>query len=293
MAGPPLPSALHTWQQQHIAPHGDGDTAEGQWLVALKGTEPGHRFVIAEAAGRGLIAVVDFDSTAHAVGSRYYAWGAVTYLEPPISFDRLRASAVFAESRGRDWRWIRGRPTRLSPEEGERIASLAEGLPPVRKPSRAPSRRDGVEIWPMTGGLPPEKALQDAVATTRRLWRHVGFPSAPEVERRISPRDRPDLIADGVVGEVKSRIGHAWGPAQLERYLYTLDRARPEHAPWRGVLLHGEPSLAPAALSRLADSPDCDRIRAYGIVASRAPLRRWRRPVLQFPLRDDRTGDAG
>jgi len=250
----------------------------------MKGTRPGDRFVIAEAAGRGLVAVVDFDSTSHAVGSRFYAWGAVTYLDPPISFELLRTERVFEERRGTDWRWIRGRPKHLTARERSRIRALAAEWPSVRKPSREPSRRDGIEIWPMTGGLRPEKAIQDAVASSRRLWRAVGFPSRPVVESRISPEDRPDLLTDGVVGEVKNRIGHGWGPGQMERYLKTLDRTRPEHAPWRGVLLHGETDLTPATRERLENSEDRERIRVYGLVPSRVPsVRRWRRPILQFP----------
>jgi hypothetical protein len=96
----PLPCALHAWQQQHVDEDDEDD--HGQWLVALKGTVPGDRFVIVEAAGRGIVAVVDFDAVSQPVGSRFYAWGAVTYLEQPISFERLRAESVFEERRGAD-----------------------------------------------------------------------------------------------------------------------------------------------------------------------------------------------
>lgn len=260
----------------------DGTFGQGQWLVALKGTQPGDRFAIAEAAGRGLVAVVDFASTSQPVGSRFYAWGVVSYLSPPLGFDELRAQQVFEPRRGTDWRWLRGRPKHLTDGEADRIVALASGWPAVDLPARGPRARDGFEIWPMTGGLPPERALQDAIATSRKLWKAIGFKERPEVEQRISSSDRSDLLGDGVVCEVKNRIGHSWGPQQVERYLATLDRDRPEHAPWRGVLVHNEPTLAPAAAQRLANSPYADRIRVFGIEAASRRDGRWRRPIVLF-----------
>lgn len=264
---PPLPSQIAVWMQAHVVLVGP-DVGEPQWLIALKGTEPGDRMAVCEADGRGLLLVVDFASSAQFASGSYYAWGVITPLERPLAFDQLR-SGVFRPERGSDLRWLRGGPKRLHEEEARRINALAGGLPPARTANREPRRSDGKEIWPGSGGLPPERITEELVATTRRVWRRIGFPSAPETQRATSRDDRPDLIAAPVVGEVKNQIRQDWGPHQIERYLDTLDGSRPTEGPWRGVLIHAERHLAEAAEARLRASRDADRIQVWGVYANR------------------------
>jgi hypothetical protein len=124
-------------------------------------------------------------------------------------------------------------------------------------------------LWPATGGLAPESITESLVANKRSVWRAVGFPNRPEQQRRISPADRPDLYAAGVVGEVKNRLRSDWGPAQIERYLRTLDLSEPRDIPWRGVLIHAERSLSSAARERLEGSAEAHRIQVWGVYRGR------------------------
>lgn len=106
----------------------------------------------------------------------------------------------------------------------------------------------------------------------RRLWRRIGFPSKHETQRAVSRKDRPDLIAAPVVGEVKNQIRHDWEPPQIERYLATLDKAAPNDANWRGVLIRAERHLAEAAVARLNASPYAGRIQVWGVYTNKLGL---------------------
>jgi hypothetical protein len=96
-----LPSQIAAWQQQHFS----SEPVDGQWLNALKDTSPGDRMIVAEAQGRGLVLVVDFDSEAQPANGGYYAWGACTLLEQPVPLAGAEAG-VFRESRGPGVRWL-------------------------------------------------------------------------------------------------------------------------------------------------------------------------------------------
>jgi hypothetical protein len=111
---------------------------------------------------------------------------------------------------------------------------------------------------------------ENLVIATRRVWNTMGFPCRPEAQKWISAQDRPDLLAPGVVGEVKNRLRSDWGPAQIERYLNTLDRERPLEQPWRGVLIHSEREISSATLARLRQSADAHRITVWGVYRGRS-----------------------
>lgn len=260
----PLPRQIAVWQQQHISEE-EGD---GQWLNALRDTLPGDRMIVAEGRGRGLVLVVDFATDAQPANGRYYAWGACTLLPEPIPLSEPDP-AVFRPSRGPGLRWLQGGPKRLHDDEALRLRALAGGLPPQRLPRRGPRSTDGKTIWPDTGGLAPEAITERLVVNNRRVWRTIGFPSRPEPQRWISRSDRPDLRAPGVVGEVKNRLRSDWGPAQIERYLRTLDREEPSETAWRGVLIHAEPELSSATVARLRQSEYAPRIAVWGAYGGR------------------------
>lgn len=272
-----LPDLIATWQQQHVLTEGSGDP---QWLISLKGTLPGDRLIVSEAGGRGLVLVVDFASKAEPASGRYYSWGVCTPLRRAIGFDELR-QGVFRPQRGGDLRWLRGGPKHLHEDEALRIAELAGGLPAARAPKRPPRQSDGKEIWPATGGLSPERITEELVVDTARIWRQIGFPSQPQAQRHTSLEDRPDLLAESVVGEVKNQIRSDWGPPQIERYLKTLDHRRPKAAPWHGVLIHAERKLAESPRDRLTQSQDAHRIQVWGVYRRRRRARGGKAPVLK------------
>jgi hypothetical protein len=93
------------------------------------------------------------------------------------------------------------------------------------------------------------------------LWDKIGFPSAPRPQVRISPHDRPDLLADGVVGEVKRQITPK-DIKQVERYLTELERSSPQVDGWRAVLIHaGE--LTPAVIAAAEESARSRQIEIW------------------------------
>ena len=148
----------------------------------------------------------------------------------------------------------------LDPDEAEAIDRLAGGLPPQRLPSRSP--RAGEEVWSWFGGLnlDLEKTFELAVYGSKRLWKRIGFPTAPLLQQRLpatKTSDRimiPDLLAPGVVGEVKRSIGPNNGPAQIEGYLERLEQTRTDQGPWSGRLIHAEKHVSPALRHRLERS---------------------------------------
>lgn len=101
-----------------------------------------------------------------------------------------------------------------------------------------------------------------------KIARRLGFPSPvnPNRTKQRLPNGRwPDLwCEDGVVGEVKNQVTARWGPDQIEDYIEQCDARWPAHR-WRGILVQGQPDMAPNALSRLADSRCRDRIEVWAV----------------------------
>jgi hypothetical protein len=245
-----------------------GDSGEGQFLYALKDTQPGDRQVVWEGGSeRGIIAVVDFVAPVVCVAGIYYAWGATTKLSAPLTHDRLRAVPVLADRFfGGGRHWLQGRAKRLPLEIAEAIEQLAGGLPPQRTPSGDPTHAP-TDRWFGAMDIDPESVFELAVLASRALWRKIGFPSAPIAQVRISPRDRPDLLSPGVVGEVKRRIVSK-DVGQLERYLDELELSRPRENGWRGVLIHaGE--LSPAITARADKSTRSAQIEIWQLEPAR------------------------
>ena len=156
--------------------------------------------------------------------------------------------------------WLQGRAKRLPVDIAEAIEKLAGVLPPQRTPSGDPTHAP-TDRWFGGMNIDPESVFELAVLASRALWRKIGFPSAPIAQERISPRDRPDLLSPGVVGEVKRRIVPK-DMGQLERYLDELERSRPRDDGWRGVLIHaGE--LSPAITARADKSARSAQIEIW------------------------------
>ena len=72
---------------------------EGQFLYALKATEPGGRQLVWEGGSdRGIVAVVDFGVPVGVCAEGiYYAWGATTMLEHPVDHAALRSVPLLYE----------------------------------------------------------------------------------------------------------------------------------------------------------------------------------------------------
>jgi hypothetical protein len=119
--------------------------------------------------------------------------------------------AAFSNRHGRESAWRRRRMS-------------------ASKRSSVVSRRSGFRhVIPVGGTIAVE-----------RIWRKLGFRSAPRSGHRLQNGRYPDLISDdGVVGEVKNVIGPNLGPTQLAGYIRQLR------------LIHGAQKLSPAARNAL------------------------------------------
>lgn len=252
----PLPRQAITWHPQNIGAW-EGPP-QPEFLRCLKATAPGDRQVVWEGAqGRGLVAVVDFGEPLRRTRSgAYERWAVVSFLDSPVSIEAVRAHPVLARRfTGAGARALQGNPIRLTSEEGQAIQDVAGALPPLRMPAMTPRGREPEEEWTGNEGWPREELLEVVVSEERRLWRRLGFPEAPQRQRRLPSGLRPDLLAPGVVGDAKKRVGRHDGPAQVERYVAELSRIRPQEGPWRGVLIQHAPDLDDAAWERLEASP--------------------------------------
>lgn len=257
----PLPTQLCTWMHDNLLPGESGD--EGQFLYALKATQPGDRQLVWEGRSeRGVIAVVDFAAPVGVCADGiYYAWGATTMLPHPVDHHALRAVPLLAARFFGDGRYfLHGRAKRLAPDIAEAIDLLAGGLPAPLTPSGDPTDAP-TDRWFGSMNIEPERIFELAVLATPRLWRKIGFPSAPVPQVPISPRDRPDLLADGVVGEVK-RVVAPKDIEQIERYLTELERSRPRADGWRAVLIHAG-KLSPAVSARADQSTRSRQIEIW------------------------------
>jgi hypothetical protein len=256
-----VPNQLITWKQEHVpsADSVDASAGEAEFLYALKGTKRGDRQAVWEGGkgGRGIVGVVDFDDPQLLENDRYRSWGTLSLIERPISPEALRSDPVLG------WRFSRpgsyalqGLSKGLSEEEGAAMDRLAGGLPAQCLPQRLPRVGEYVGDWFEIFGE-PEKTFELAVYTSEDLWRAIGFPEPPVMQQRLASAakgDRlliPDLLAPGVVGEVKRVLREGDGPDQIARYLQRLSQTRPTDGPWRGKLIHGSEHLSPAVQLRL------------------------------------------
>ena len=247
---------------------------------SLRGTVAGDRQVVWEGGGgRGIIAVVDFGDPKLHVNSRWRSWGVSTQLERRIPPVALRSDPVLAKRfSAQGMKSLQGLPKRLSQEEAAALDRLAGGLPAQRLPGRLPRAGEPVDDWFGSIDLDPEKTFELAVHTSRYLWQRIGFPEAPVVQQRLpsrTPRDPIlifDLLASGVVGELKRSLSPENGPGQIERYLARLEQSRPADSPWRGKLIHGDEVLSAAVRQRLdrTTAP----IEVWAVVP--AKVRRWK-----------------
>jgi hypothetical protein len=156
----------------------------------------------------------------------------------------------------------------LTHEEGQAISDCARGLP------AAASFKGHEADWREGGGdwgrhnLPPEAIAEDIVLDRARIARKLGFPSPvnPEgVKKRLANGRYPDLwCAEGVVGEVKNQVTARWGPDQIEDYIAQCDRQWP-HYRWRGILVQGQPEMAPNARPRLSASGYRRRLEVWTV----------------------------
>ncbi len=243
-----LPTQICTWMHDNLLLDAPDDN-QGQFLYALKDTQPGDRQLVWEGRSeRGIIAVVDFAAPVVCVAGIYYAWGVTTRLSNPLVHDQLRTVPALADRFfGGGRHWLQGRAKRLPVEIAEAIEQLAGTFPPQRTPNGDPTHAPTHRCFGAMD-IEPESVFETAVLASRALSRKIGFPSAPLAQVRISPRDRPDLFSPGVVGEVKRRILPK-DIGQLERYLDELERSCPRDDGWLGVLIHaGE--LSPAITAR-------------------------------------------
>lgn len=278
-----VPNQIITWMHHNVGdlrgPH------DPQFLYALRDTHKGDRQIVWEGGGgRGLIAVVDFDDAHLRVNGRWRSWGVVTPLNPPIGAAELRDDPVLATRfSGNGLKALHGLPKQLPVEHGKAIEGLAHGLPDERLPNRAPHAGDPVDDWFGSVDIDPEKTFELAVHTSRRLWKRIGFPQRPAMQQRLAPTPDgdvlliPDLIAPGVVGEVKRSLRPNDGPAQVARYLKRLNETRGADGPWRGILIHGG-DLSPAVRQRL-HGLRCD-IQVWAVI--RGKVREWK-AVQQYP----------
>jgi hypothetical protein len=255
---PPPATQLATWMSWNLAAESDA-TGDPLFLHALRATQAGDRQLIWEGGGgRGIIAVVDFSHEQLHDGSRWRSWGRTTVLPVPVGRAAL-ATVPALESRffGRGAPSLQGGLLRLPEAEAHAIDRLAGGLPPRRPPQRPPRAGEPLHRWLGSLGIDPEKTFELAIHSSPRLWRRIGFPEAPIMQERLTspgePPDVPDLYSPGVIGEVKRIVTAQDGPDQVARYLRRLTRDRPEHAPWRAVLIQGDGRLNPAAQRRLED----------------------------------------
>jgi hypothetical protein len=241
----------------------------GEWLFCLKETAPGERQAVwSGIEGDGVFAVVDFngDVRPRHRGRRiwrgkYEGWGRITQLPRPITVETLQRHRVLARLFARSIQGVWD----LEPEEGRAIAQLAGGLPPAATFTKAETN------WREKGGdwgqysLPPEAIQERLVHDMASVARKLGFTSRVHRQKHLSNGRIPDLWCDaGVVGEVKNQVTAARGPDQIEDYIEQCERQWPEHS-WRGVLVQGQPEMAPNAYPRLKESKYRRRIEVWAV----------------------------
>lgn len=256
-----LPTQICAWNHGNILDD-RGDTS-GQYLYALKATEPGDRQLVWEGGSeRGIVAVVDFATAAVRVEGIWYAWGNSTPLTAPLTHNALREDPAledrFFGSGGKGW--LQGRAKNCPADIAGAISALAGGLPPPRLPTGDPSDQP-FDRWFGDRDIDPECVFELAVIASRRLRRAIGFTGLIVTQRNIGPRSRPDLRSDGVIGEVKRTIAPK-DVAQVERYLEDAQARWPRPDGWRAVLIHNG-RMSPAVARALDASKDSPRIEVW------------------------------
>jgi hypothetical protein len=267
MATIPLPVQVCTWHPRESGFDWEGATepSVGDWLYCLKDTAPGDRQIVwSGVEGSGIMSVVDFSGHVRERAGkpgRYEGWGRITDLRRPLSVQQVLADPVLRRRFGAPIQSVYS----LEPRIARAIEELAGGLPP------APSFDGSPPQWRAEGGdwgrisLPPEIIIEDVVRDNGRIARKLGFPSQVITQRRLGNGLRPDFwCADGVVGDAKNMVTAAWGPDQIEDYVEQCDAQWPENR-WRGILVQGEPEMAPNALPRLKASPYRRRIEVWTV----------------------------
>jgi hypothetical protein len=257
-----VPRLLMTWAPDYVPPT-DAPGRPG-WAPCNKATPAGARAVVYEHAsrgGRGIVAVCDFGSATGVPHPtfRYAGWSQLTLLEDPVPRERLLADPILASVFG----MLKGPPRRLSEDQGRALCALIGDVPEFKFP-RAPTARERRTVmrdpWRPgggDGGWVTEAEIENAIAAHGSAWRKLGFVSAPRTQVAINPRDRPDLLGEDVVGEIKLKAT-ASDVAQLQRYTGWLDSHKPlRDSRWRGLLITGAAHAHPALLGAVerADHP--------------------------------------
>jgi hypothetical protein len=243
-----------------------GDAAsEPEWLYCLKGTVAGDRQIIwSGVSGKGLLAIVDFSGDVRERTGKpglYEGWGRITDLRRAIPADEVLAHMTLAPRFEKPIQSV----YRLDRKYAEAIDTLAGGLPPASGFSRPAKWNERGGDWARRS-LPPEAIVEALVRDNSRLARTIGFPSEVATQVPLGNGKRPDLWCDaGVVGDAKNQVTATWGPEQIEGYIAQCDRQWPKVAPWRGVLVQGEPEIAPNARPRLESSEYRDRIQVWNV----------------------------
>lgn len=253
----PAPTQLCVWYEENIGTDSDDF---GQYLYALKATQPGDRQLVWEGGGseRGIVGLVDFDSTAVLANGRYYAFGNFTRFAEPISKPKIaRVARLTDRFLGSGRSFLAGGPKGLSPDIVAALGRLAGGWPPQILPTGDPLD-EPFDVWHGALDIDPEKVFELAIIADRRLRDTLGFSSAVSSQVWISDRSRPDLLDDdeGIVGEVK-RVIRAKDIGQVERYLEDL--GDPD---WRAVMIHNA-AMSDTVADALDDSKDSARIEVW------------------------------
>ena len=284
----PIPTQIELWQPGDLVDEAD---EHGQWLTCLRDTGPNDRLVVWEGAhGRGLVAVVDFAEQRRSTAPRVYeGWARVQPLDPIIRCDAIArepclASKLLGKNHG-----MQGSPKRLTAEQGSAIARMTR-LPARAVPIDEPNYDEEVLFWADDDHGPPEAVLEDRIHSERWLWQKLGFPSVPRKQFRLPSGRRPDLLAPGVVADVKRLVRRDDGPGQLEAYLEELDHVQPAHKPWRGLLVHAhDADLDAATVERLEQSRYSGRVEVWGVIEYEEKGTEYEEVVSLYPRDVDAT----
>jgi hypothetical protein len=267
-----LPTQVCTWTPRESGFDWTGakGACEPEWLYCLKGTAAGTRQIVwSGVEGSGLLAVVDFSGDVRERAGkpgRYEGWGRLTEFRRAVPVEVVLAHPTLARRFAASIQSV----YRLDHEYAQAIDELSGGLPRRADFAECPAE------WKERGGdwgrrsLPPEAIVEALVRDKARLARKLGFSTKVATQVILANGKRPDLWCDaGVVGDAKNRVTATWGPAQIEGYLTQCDKQWPKVAPWRGVLVQGEPELAPSARVRLDASEYRDQIEVWSVFRSR------------------------
>ncbi len=227
------PALITAWYPEHVPPY--GTPSEAGWAPCLKATLPGERGIVWEPpgkGGRGIVGVLDFGEPTSVVHKtfRYAGWSELTLLDPPIDPDAIDAEIrPLFSFQGT----VRGIPLEVRSRVHSLLPSVPVRIPP---PAHARERRTmDKRPWRRAHGRwEKEMEIELHIARRKRAWQRLFFREAPQRQRGINPKDRPDLYAPGVVAEIKLRAS-ANDVDQIERYLRALGADEPRSPKWTGV----------------------------------------------------------